>query len=153
MHGINVGFVNRADLDQQFTGLVNGGVAPGCGAREHNVVGHQQRFLFRLVCGRRGVVTLAACRRLGGRCSCGGFALAANQVHNLVVARGSHEVVHGHVYSRRCGCLRAVKQVLMADQQVVGIGEIVDRGVHHAYIIAVACVFDLVAQHRGTHGG
>ena len=41
----------------------------------------------------------------------------------------------------------------MADQQVVGVGEIVDRGVHYAHIIAVACVFDLVAQHRGTHGG
>ena len=57
------------------------------------------------------------------------------------------------MHRRRCRGLSPIIQILVAHQQVKAVGQVIDGGIHHAHLITVAGVLNLVAQHRGAHCG
>ena len=73
-----------------------------------------------------------------------------DELHDLVVARAVHEVVHRDVDGAGGDGLGPLRQVLVRDDDVVSVREVGDRGIGDLDV-REAGGLDLVPQHRGAH--
>src|SRR5690606_4825610 len=77
---------------------------------------------------------------------------AADQVHDLVVAGGVHELVHADVHGGAGALAGAVGELLLRDDDVPLVVQARDRLVGDLDVVE-ACRAHLLAQHGRAHGG